>query len=257
MTQDRMPVGFIGHGSPLNVAAEAKYRPWRAWGETLPRPKSVLAVSAHWEAEPVTIGRTTSHEELYYDFFGFPDWMYRLEYPAPGAPDIADRVETLLSPHTDVERSDGPLDHGVWVPLIHMWPDADIPVLQISMPLTMHESELYDLGAELSPLRAEGVLILGTGNVTHNLRTATRHDTAPPDWVVAFDLWAEEALTRRDDRALVDWRNKAPSPLQSHPSAEHYRPLVVAAGAARNEDARFPVDGYEMGTIARRSVHFG
>jgi 4,5-DOPA dioxygenase extradiol len=256
MPNDLMPVGFIGHGSPLNVADEAKYGPWQAWGNSLPRPQAILAVSAHWEAAPVTIGRTTSHEELYYDFYGFPEWMYELQYPAPGAPRLAERVQGLLEPHVDVAGSDRPLDHGVWVPLTHMWPEADIPVLQISMPLTMSEADLYDLGAELSPLRAEGVLILGTGNVTHNLRTVTWQDTAPPDWVIAFDLWAEEALNRRDDDALIDWQNRAPAPLQSHPSAEHYRPLVVAAGAARGEEARFPVDGYEMGTIARRSVHF-
>ena len=252
----RQPVGFIGHGSPLNVADESEYEAWRQWAHRLPTPAAILAVSAHWEAAPVTLGRTTSHDELLYDFYGFPDWMYAIQYPAPGAPALSDRVEALLSPHVDVERSDRLLDHGVWVPLIHLWPAADIPILEISMPLSMTEAELFDLGAELSPLRDENVFILGTGNVTHNLRTVSWQDVAPSQWVIDFDLWAENALTRRDDAALIDWRNKAPAPLQNHPSAEHYRPLVVAAGAARGADVRFPIEGYEMGTIARRSVHF-
>lgn len=252
-----LPVGFIGHGSPLNVVDEAKAAPWREWGRRLPRPEAVLAVSAHWEASPVTLGRTTGHSELLYDFYGFPDWMYDLQYPAPGAPGLADKVEDLLSPHVAVEHSDRALDHGVWVPMIHLFPNADIPVLEISMPLTMSEEELFALGAELSPLRDEGVFILGTGNVTHNLRTVSwEGDTAPPQWVLDFDLWAADALQRRDDDALIDWRNKAPAPMQTHPSAEHYRPLLVAAGAARSQEAHFPVTGYEMGTIARRSVQF-
>lgn len=253
----RQPVGFIGHGSPTNVADDAKSRPWQEWGKTLAAPAAILAVSAHWEDEPVTIGRTSDHDELMYDFFGFPDWMYTLQYAAPGAPRLANRVEDLLSPHFEVARSDRALDHGVWVPLIHMFPAADVPVLEISMPLGMPEDELYALGTELSPLRAEGVFILGTGNVTHNLRTVSwTGDTPPPEWAVDFDHWAERALTTRDDKALIDWRNRAPLPMQNHPSAEHYRPLVVAASAATNAEARFPVVGYDMGMIARRSVHF-
>ena len=251
-----MPVGFIGHGSPLNVADQGRTAPWKAWARTLPRPRMILAVSAHWEGAPVTIGRTRAHEELLYDFYGFPDWMYQLQYPAPGAPGLADTVEALLSAELEVVREDRPLDHGVWVPLIHMWPEADVPVLEISMPLDMPEDALYDLGAELAPLRSEGVFVLSTGNLVHDLRGMSHDDMEPPAYVADFDGWVADALTRHDKTALVEWRDRAPEALRSHPSAEHYRPLLVAAGAAGSDDVRFPVDGFEHGTIARRSVQF-
>jgi 4,5-DOPA dioxygenase extradiol len=251
----RMPVGFVGHGNPMNVVMEERAEPWRGWARSLPRPRAVLTVSAHWEDTPVTIGRTRDHDELLYDFYGFPEFMYRLQYPAPGAPDLADRVETLLSPHMPVVRSDRPIDHGAWVPLIHMFREADVPVLQISMPMGMDEEQLYDLGGELSPLRDEGVFILATGNLVHDLRHANfAEDAAPPGYAVEFDTWVATALERRDDRALEDWKEAAPSPLLNHPSAEHFRPLLVAAGAARGDTARFPVQGFEHSTIARRCV---
>lgn len=252
----RMPVGFVGHGNPLNVVMERRAEPWQRWGRALPRPRSVLAVSAHWEDAPVTIGRTRDHDELLYDFWGFPEFMYRLRYPAPGSPGLADRVEALLSPHMQVARAEHrPIDHGAWVPLIHLFPDADVPVLQISMPMQLGEEELSALGGELSPLRDEGVFILATGNLVHDLRHANlAEDPEPPAHVRAFDAWVATALSRRDDRALEGWKEAAPDPLRNHPTAEHYRPLLVAAGAARGETARFPVEGFEHGTISRRSV---
>lgn len=254
----RMPVAYVGHGNPLNVADEAMYGPWREWGKSLPRPQAVLAISAHWEDVPVTIGSTSAHSELFYDFYGFPEFMYSLEYPAPGAPAVAERLEQLLSGSFSVARSDRLLDHGAWVPLIHLFPQADIPVLEISMPMNMSEAELYSLGQEMRPLRDEGVLILGTGNLVHNLPEAdwSGRQTEPAAFATAFDDWVSGALTRRDHDALMDWRSAAPAPLQSHPSAEHYRPIVVAAGAAGDDNVRFPVAGFEMGSIARRSVQF-
>jgi 4,5-DOPA dioxygenase extradiol len=258
MHVDQMPVAFIGHGNPLNVVEAANIAEWRAWGVQLPTPKAILAVSAHWEDAPVSIGTTDRHNDLVYDFGGFPDFMYRLDYAAPGAPDLADRVEDVLHVHTDVARTDRGLDHGVWVPLIHLFPKADVPVLQISMPIAMSDGELYALGGELSPLRSEGVLILGTGNLTHNLREAFRADpdAPPPAYAVGFDAWAARALERRDHTALQAWTEAAPEALRSHPSAEHFRPLLVTAGAARGDEAGFPVEGFEMGIISRRSVQF-
>jgi 4,5-DOPA dioxygenase extradiol len=251
-----MPVGFVGHGNPLNVALRERAEPWRRWGHSLPRPSAVLVISAHWEDSPLTIGRTRDHDELLYDYWGFPEFMYRIRYPAPGAPDLADRVERLLSPQVAVARAeDRPIDHGAFVPLIHLFPEADIPILQISMPMQMNESELYSLGGELSPLCESGVFVLGTGNLVHDLRHAVlTEDPPPPRYVEAFDRWVATALERRDDHALEDWREVAPEPLRNHPSAEHYRPLLVAAGAARGRTARFPVEGFEHGTISRRSV---
>ena len=253
-----MPVGFIGHGNPMNVVDDKHAAEWRVWGAHLPRPRAVLAVSAHWEDVPVSLGTTGRHTDLVYDFYGFPSFMYDLHYPAPGAPDVADRVETLLDGHTPMQRTDRGLDHGVWVPLIHLFPDADVPVLEISMPMNMNEEELYALGGELSALRDEGVLILGTGNLTHNLREAFRADPdgPPPRYAESFDRWTAGALERRDHRALQAWREEAPEALRSHPSEEHYRPLLVVAGAARSDDVVFPIEGFEMSLISRRSVQF-
>lgn len=178
----RMPVGFVGHGNPMNVVMQERSAPWRRWARSLPRPKAVLTVSAHWEDTPITIGRTRVHDELLYDFYGFPEFMYGLRYPAPGAPGLADRVEALLSPHLPVARAEHrAIDHGAWVPLIHMFPEHDVPILQISMPMGMSEEQLYELGGELSPLRDDGVFILSTGNLVHDLRHANfMEDVAPP-----------------------------------------------------------------------------
>ena len=253
-----MPVAFVGHGNPLNLVMEDRYEGWASWALSLPRPKAILTVSAHWEDTPATIGRTRKHDELLYDFYGFPDFMYEVAWPAPGAPDLADRLEMLLEPHLSVARADRPIDHGAWVPLARMYPDADIPVLELSMPMSMRETELAALGSELSPLRDEGVLILATGNVVHDLRHAVfTGDVEPPGYAVEFDDWVRRSLEKRDDNALADWRNAAPDALQAHPSAEHYRPLVVAAGAARDSAASFPLTGFEHGTISRRCVQFG
>ncbi len=255
---DRMPVAFIGHGSPMNALDRSHFTEWRDWGTALPRPKAVLVVSAHWEDTPVSIGSTTRHNKLVYDFYGFPDHMYDLKYPAPGAPGVADRIESLLSPHLTIQRTDRGLDHGGWVPLMHLLPQADVPVLQISMPMTMTEEELFLLGRELSPLRDEGVLILGTGNLTHNLREAFRADPSgpPPEYAVAFDSWVAASLINGDSKALQSWQDEAPEAFRSHPSAEHYRPILVTAGAAASADVGFPIEGFELGLISRRSVHF-
>lgn len=254
----RMPVGFVGHGSPMSVLDEAKGALWRAWGASLPRPRAILAVSAHWEDAPVTIGRVHRHAELLYDFYGFPEEMYRLRYPAPGAPELAERVAGLLDPQVEVAWADRPVDHGAWVPLLHMWPEADVPVLQISMPRPMTEAELYGIGSALAPLRDEGVFILATGNLVHDLRGASFfEDEPPPGYVPEFDQWVAEVLSRGDHDALVAWRERAPEPRRAHPTAEHYRPILVAAGAAGGDVVGFPIEGFENRTVSRRCVRFG
>ncbi|MFQ5517064.1 MAG: DODA-type extradiol aromatic ring-opening family dioxygenase [Acidimicrobiia bacterium] len=235
------------------TALAADAAPLPAW----PRPRAVPAVSAHWEAAPLTIGCTTAHHALLYDYYGFPKFMYELRYPAPGAPRLADRVEQLLGGYCETVRKDRGLDHGAFIPPIHLLPDTDVPVLGISMPATMSGQELYDLGGELPPLRDEGVCILATGNLVHDLRGASwEGDAPPPQHVLDFDAWVERSLTTRDHGALCRWMDAAPEPLRSHPSAGHYRPLLVAAGAAGDNDVTYPVDGFEHGTISRRSVQF-
>jgi 4,5-DOPA dioxygenase extradiol len=251
----RMPVGFVGHGAPTTALDERKGGDWARWARAIPKPKSILVVSAHWEEAPLTIGATTAIP-LVYDFYGFPDEMYALRYPSPGAPALADRVEALLRGRVKTQRDpERGLDHGTWVPLLKMWPEADVPVLQVSIP--SHKAPaLYEVGRALAPLRDEGVFLLGSGNVTHNLgRIGGR---ATPAWAGDFDAWIEDATRRKDLDALADWQRKAPGAAMAHPTVEHFVPLLFAAAAAdTGGDTSFPVSGFEGGSISRRCVQFG
>ena len=188
---DRMPTIFLAHGSPLLLAD----RPWQSqlnmWASQLPRPKAVLMLSAHWLDKPVTLG-ATKPVPLVYDFYGFPEEFYKTEYPAPGAPALADRVRALLGPGQTVDDPTRGLDHGAYVPLVAMYPGADVPVLQASLP-TLEPAELLKLGQKLAPLCDEGVLIVGSGFLTHNLRRMSFDPNAPtPQWAAEFDAWTAE-----------------------------------------------------------------
>ena len=225
----------------------------------MPRPKSVLMLSAHWEQRPVTLGATrTVH--LVYDFYGFPEEYYRVTYPAPGAPALAARVRELLG--TTQPAADAPergLDHGAYVPLVAMYPGADVPVLQVSLP-TLDPAALLATGRALAPLRREGVLIVGSGFLTHNLRALDpRPDAGTPSWAAEFDAWAAGVLARKDVDALLDYRSRAPGVRQALPTQEHFVPVIVATGAAVDEksDVKFPITGFDSGSLTRRSVQFG
>jgi 4,5-DOPA dioxygenase extradiol len=253
---ERIPSLFLGHGAPLLALDASLGEPLRRLGERLPRPRGILAVSAHWEESPLTLG-TTEARELIYDFSGFPEALYRVRYPAPGAPWLADRVFALLKDRAP-RRSQRGLDHGVWTPLVHLYPSADVPLLQISMPRSDSPADLFELGRALAPLRDEGVLILGTGNVTHNLRKLDwQEHAATPQWAKEFDLWISEVLTHRDREALVDYQRRAPHLALAQPTDDHLRPLLVAAGAGSDEPVSFPIEGWEYGSLSRRSVQFG
>jgi len=216
-------------------------------------------VSAHWENDPLTVSATTT-APLYYDFWGFPQRYYEVTYPAPGAPRLADSVAGLLSRpgepiHRDPVRG---LDHGAYVPLVEMYPDADIPVLQVSMP-TLEPAELYDIGRRLAPLRDEGVLIMGSGFSTHNLREmnmAGDADAPPPSWSHEFDDWMNQALAGRQIDTLIDFERAAPAAGMAHPRTEHFAPLFVTLGAAGDDAAHTVVDGFWYG-LSKRSVQLG
>lgn len=215
-------------------------------------------ISAHWEERQTTFGATRT-VPLIYDFYGFAERYYRTKYPAPGAPELAARVRELLREReiaaaNDPERG---LDHGAFVPLVTMFPDADVPVLQLSMP-GLDAKELFMLGRALALLRGEGVLIFGSGFLTHNMRYAFRPGT--PEWAREFDSWAEDVLLRFDIDALVDFQARAPGVRMALPTWEHYAPVLVAAGAAADGQPRvsFPVTGWWMnGAFTKRSVQFG
>ncbi len=215
-------------------------------------------LSAHWEEAPATLSATRP-VPLVYDFYGFDEKYYRVQYPSPGAPELAARIKSLLSDRriatADSERG---LDHGAWVPLIPMYPEADVPVLQLSLP-RLDPRTLLELGRALAPLRDEGVLIVGSGFLTHNLRAfVSRADQPTPAWAAEFDAWTAQALRRRDVDALLDYRAQAPGVRQSLPTHEHYVPLFVTLGAsAEGEFPSFPIEGWAFGAFSKRSVQFG
>ncbi|WP_326778632.1 dioxygenase family protein [Streptomyces sp. NBC_01445] len=253
-----MPALYLSHGAPPLADDDLWTGQLAAWSAELPRPRAVLMVSAHWEEAPLALGATET-VPLVYDFWGFPEHYYQVRYEAPGAPELADSVRKLLhgpgAPVQDIP--DRGLDHGAYVPLVEMYPGADIPVLQISMP-TLDPQKLMDIGRKLAPLRDEGVLIVGSGFFTHNL--AALRQGGIPAWSAEFDDWGHRALESGDVDALLDFTHKSPAGHLAHPRTEHFAPLFVTMGAADAfgglDGQRSVIDGFWMG-LAKRSVQFG
>jgi len=249
-----MPAMYLGHGAPPLVDDPLWVVQLEAWARALPRPAAILVVSAHWENAPLAIGATSDAAPLTYDFWGFPERYYRASYPAPGAPGLAAQIRSLLAGTEQVtDVPDRGLDHGAYVPLTVMYPQADIPVLQISMP-SLDPQRLLRVGAALRPLRDEGVLIVGSGFLTHGLPFLTdfRFNAAPPAWSAEFDQWAAAALDNGDVDALAGFRG-APAARYAHPTTEHYAPLFVTLGLAEAPAPVTTIAGYWMG-LAKRSV---
>ena len=256
MADRSMPALYLGHGAPPLLEDLEWMGQLNGWAAGLPKPKSILIVSAHWQTAPMAISATRP-APLVYDFYGFPQHYYDLQYAAPGAPDLAAKVKGLMSSTEPVlERESRGLDHGAWVPLMAMYPDADIPVLQMSMP-DLDPRRLFEVGKRLAPLRDEGVLIIGSGFLTHGLpfiREYFMGKPGAPQWSIDFDDWAREALESGDLDTLFDFREKAPGMPYAHPTVEHFAPLFVTLGAvARPEDApAFPIEGFAYG-LSKRS----
>ena len=254
----RMPALYLGHGAPPLVDDPIWPSQLRLWSGNMPRPRAILVVSAHWEEAPLTLG-ATSPVPLVYDFYGFPAHYYQVTYPAPGAPALAERVRQLLSPVMPVMHDPRRgLDHGAYVPLLVMYPEADVPVLQLSMP-SLDARTLLEVGRRLAPLRDEGVLIMGSGFLTHGLPFVSFADPdgAPPSWSSEFDAWTAEALARQDVDTLLDYRHRAPGLYFAHPTVDHFVPLFVSLGASleRLDDQRTVIDGYWFG-LSKRSIQF-
>lgn len=254
-TPVRMPTIFLAHGSPFLLDDETWVGELAAWAKAMPRPKSVLMISAHWEQKPVTLGTTTT-VPLVYDFYNFPKKYYEVTYAAPGAPELAERVKSLLRKTRTVEEEpERGLDHGAYVPMKAMYPDADVPVLQLSLP-TMEAEPLFEMGRQLAPLRDEGVLIVGSGFLTHNMRAL--RDGKTPAWAARWDEWCADVIEHRKTDDLLKFL-EAKDCDDALPTVEHFVPVVVAAGA--DEDSRgavkFPITGFMGSSFTRRSVQFG
>jgi len=245
----KTPAIFVAHGAPPLLDDARWMSELNAWARALPAPRAVLMLSAHWEERPITLGATTTMP-LVYDFYGFPARYYEQRYPAPGAPELAKRIHETLEP---VERVvDEPargLDHGAYVPLVAMYPKADVPTLQVSLP-SMDPTELFSLGQRLAPLRDEGVLILGSGNIIHNLHSYAwgKHEVEPFAWAVRFETLAKEFLIKRNDQPLVNYEALGRDAVLSAPTPDHYLPLLYVLGSGKADDeVTFPVEGFDGG----------
>jgi 4,5-DOPA dioxygenase extradiol len=249
-----MPALFLSHGAPPLVDDPTWVNQLRDLAAGLPRPRAILIASAHWESAPLMLGATET-VPLVYDFGGFAPRYYQVRYGAPGAPVLADQVAALMPDGETVARTDRGLDHGAYVPLTVMYPEADIPVLQMSLP-TLEPDRLLDLGARLAPLRDEGVLIIGSGFTTHGLPFLRdwRPDADAPGWSREFDAWAAETLARGAVDELADFRDRAPGMPYAHPTIEHFAPMFLTLGASGSPEAApsQPIDGFWMG-LAKRS----
>jgi 4,5-DOPA dioxygenase extradiol len=254
-----MPALYLSHGAPPVFDDPHWIHQLFSWSQSLPKPRAILIVSAHWETAPLALSAADASTPLVYDFGGFAPRYYQMTYPTPGATDLAMNIASLLPDSEPLyQHTNRGLDHGAWVPLKIMYPYADVPVLQLSMP-THDPERLMELGRRLAPLRHEGVLVIGSGFMTHGLRFATREmfeHNVVPGWSAEFDTWVAEALERGDIDTLAAY-DRAPGMPYAHPTVEHYTPLFVALGAAT--DPEQPpltiIDDYQFG-FAKRSVQF-
>lgn len=257
----RQPALFVSHGAPTFALAPGRAGALlSALGRALPRPSAVLVVSPHWMTRDLAV-TAGERPETIHDFGGFPPALYRLQYPAPGAPALAAQVAALLRDAGMAVRLDAArgLDHGAWVPLMHLFPAADVPVIQVSLPHTFGTHAAWQLGAALAPLREQGVLVVGSGSLTHNLYEVRMGDDEPADaYAAEFVDWARRAVRAHDREALVDFLRVAPHAARAHPTAEHYLPLLVAAGAATADEPVVVLDGGILhGVLSMESYAFG
>lgn len=250
----RMPTLFLGHGSPMNAIEDNAYtEAIAAFAAEVGRPEAIVCVSAHYMTRGVSV-TGAAHPRTIHDFYGFPAELYAVDYPAPGDPALAEKTAALLGADVDGEWG---FDHGCWSPIRRMWPEADVPVVEVSLDLTLHPRKHYELGAALAPLRDEGVLIVGSGNIVHNLGAIDwAHPTGGYDWNAQFDGAVAAALAVRDDDVLVDFAD-LPGARRSVPSLDHYLPLLYAIAAAPAESVHTVYEGLEYGSLSMRCVRVG
>jgi 4,5-DOPA dioxygenase extradiol len=254
---DVLPVIFFGHGNPMNAVQHNGYTDgWRRIGRQLRRPRAILSISAHWFVPGTGVTVSTAPRTIH-DFGGFPQELYRVQYPAAGDPDLARRVQQLLAPMpVQLDNSWG-LDHGTWSVLRHVFPEADVPVVQLSIDETQPAIFHFDIGRRLAPLRAENVLIIGSGNLVHNLHAYAwgRHMPTPYEWAGRFEEEAKAIMLAGESKALIDYEGLGKDAMLSIPTPDHYLPLLYVLGARQHGDAvTFPVEGIDGGSISMLTV---
>jgi 4,5-DOPA dioxygenase extradiol len=255
-----LPAIFFGHGNPMNAVRSNSYTDgWQRIGERIPKPRAVLAISAHWFVPETGVTVSTAPRTIH-DFGGFPQELYAIDYPAPGDPQLARRVQTMLAPlEVKLDTSWG-LDHGTWSVLRHVYPKADTPIVQLSIDEAQPPSFHFEIGRRLAPLREEGVLIVGSGNLVHNLHAYAwgQHMLEPFDWAVRFETEAKGLLLAGEHQALVDYESLGRDALLSIPTPDHYLPLLYVIGTRQRDDAiTFPVEGVDGGSISMLAVQLG
>jgi len=257
---DTLPAIFFGHGNPLNALLTNRYTEgWQRIGASVVRPKAILAISAHWFVPETGVTISTAPRTIH-DFGGFPHELYQVRYPAPGDPDLARRVQALLAPLPVTLDDSWGLDHGTWSVLRHVYPDADIPIVQLSIDESQPAAFHFEIGSRLATLRSEGVLIVGSGNLVHNLHTYAwgRHKADPYDWAVRFENDAKALLVSGDNKPLVNYEKLGPEAQLSIPTPDHYLPLLYVVGARQSGEAvAFPVEGVDGGSISMLCVKVG
>ena len=260
MATPKMPALFIGHGNPMNAVRPNSWTAaWEAIGRSIPRPKAIVAVSAHWYVRGT---RVTADErpKTIHDFGGFPPELYAVQYPAPGSPALAERLRQLLLPTPVLATQDWGLDHGTWSVLAHIFPKADVPVVQLSIDRTQPSALHLALGGRLSALREEGVLVLGSGNLVHNLEAYAwgDHSVAAYAWAIRFEERVRALILKRDHQPLVDYMTLGEDALLSVPSPDHYLPLLYVLGMQGEAEAvSFPVSGVDGGSISMLAIRVG
>lgn len=251
-----LPALYIGHGAPMLLDDPLWTTQLQGIASQIEKPRAILIVSAHWELEPITLSNPAAHTPLVYDFSGFDKKFYEMTYNSPDATELSKLVASMMPDTQPVYQSTRGLDHGAWVPLRVMYPDADIPVVQMSMP-TSNPAQLIELGRRLQPLRDQGVLVIGSGFMTHGLRYLRdwSADAVAPTWSSEFDAWAAQALANGDVDTLSNYKELAPGMPYAHPTVEHFTPLFIALGAATTPDKapQTLIDGYFMG-LSKRSI---
>lgn len=256
----RMPVLFLGHGSPMNAITDNTFtRTLHQLGQKLPRPEAILCISAHWMTEGTWITHMKNPKTIH-DFYGFPQALFDVQYPAPGSPDVSASIQGwITNPPIHLDSEMWGLDHGAWSVLRHLYPKADIPVMQLSLYMEQPPEYHFKLGQELTKLREKGILIVGSGNIVHNLRRISWEESARPyEWAIEFDQWVKEKLEKRDFVPLYKDFIKTEAGRLSVPTPEHYFPFIYTLGAATPDDKiTFVYEEIQNASIAMRSVSFG